>query len=98
MYALGSPTPTAEYRGDELGGVIDFVERYEATLHFVGNHVCELHESEATAHTYCVAHHLRHDGTTMRLIARYRDAYCRTAAGWRFTARDCRLLWKERGA
>jgi hypothetical protein len=95
VYVPGADAPVAEYRGSGLAGVIDFVLRYEATLHFVGNHVCELDGDSASGQTYCLAHHLRRDGTTLLLVARYRDAYVRTAAGWRFLSRDCRLLWKE---
>jgi hypothetical protein len=31
----------------------------------------------------------------MTLLARYRDTYTLTGAGWRFAVRECRLLWRE---
>jgi hypothetical protein len=95
VYAFGSETPTADYRGEGLGGLIEFVSRYPATLHFVGNHVCELDGDAASGQTYCLAHHLRGDDSTMLLVARYRDVYARVDGGWRFASRDCRLLWRE---
>ena len=95
--AFGAEEPTAEYRGETLVELIDFVLRYEATLHVVSNHVCHIEGDSATGQTYTTAHHLKRDRTTMLLLARYRDVYARTPAGWRFAARDCRLLWKEDG-
>jgi hypothetical protein len=97
VYAFGSATPTAEYRGDGLVELIAFVERYPLTLHVVGNHVCRIDGDAATGQTYCVAHHLRADGSPMTLVARYRDRYALTADGWRFASRACRLLWREDG-
>jgi hypothetical protein len=98
VYAFGSDTPTAEYRGEGLGGLIQFVARYPQTLHFVGNHVCELDGDSATGQTYCLAHHLRSDGSTMLLVARYHDRYARAERGWCFVSRACRLLWRENRA
>jgi hypothetical protein len=71
------------------------VSRYETTLHVVGNRVFTVDGDTATGQTYTTAHHLRRDGTTMLLLARYRDVCTRTAAGWRFAVRECFLLWKE---
>ncbi len=95
VYAFEAEAPTAEYKGETLGDLIEFVKRYSKTLHFVGNHICEIEGASATGQTYCLAHHLRHDGSTMLLVVRYWDAYRRTEMGWRFVSRDCRLLWRE---
>lgn len=70
------------------------LSRYDVTFHFIGNHRAEVHGDDATASTYCIAHHLTGDDDYVMHI-RYDDV-CRRAAGtWRVTRRDLWLLWTE---
>ena len=96
------PEPVHRYTGGELAEVIGDMERYYLqTFHFIGNHACQLDGDRATGTPYCVAYHLRDDGRGLQVVTipvRYRDVYVRTAEGWRFEERVCRLLWRERRA
>lgn len=76
------------------------LERYEATLHVVANHVAAVDRDRATGETGCLAHHLERadgGGCTDRVLAiRYHDTFERGAGVWAISRRELHLLWIER--
>jgi SnoaL-like domain len=87
------------YRGhEELRSVMGLLRHFTATFHLMANHLCTTAGDEATGEVYCMAHHLIEDGdaaTDLVMYIRYRDAYERTPAGWRFARRDVMRQWTE---
>ena len=85
---------------DAIARALHGLDRYEATLHVVANHVASVDGDRATGETGCLAHHLERaddGGCTDRVLAiRYHDSFERTAAGWAISRRELRLLWIER--
>lgn len=70
------------------------LERYDRTMHVIGNHRAEVHGDDATGVTYCFAHHLT--GTDDHVMAiRYHDTYVRTDRGWRISERHLHEDWTE---
>ncbi len=81
---------------DDEAHLLEFLEQYLHTFHFVGNQLVELDGDRATGEVYCFAHHLYdRDGTTYdRVVAiRYHDRYRRGEHGWKFEHRDLYMLW-----
>jgi ketosteroid isomerase-like protein len=99
---IGQPgAPAATFAGAEgLRAATAPLDAYQATMHFVGNHVCEVDGAAATGTTYCLANHLVPAGEgveNLRMVIRYDDRYARGSDGaWRFAARDLSILWTER--
>jgi hypothetical protein len=68
----------------------------DQTVHFVGNHVAEVDGNEATAQTYCIAHHLqRHEHASLDdvMVIRYVDWLVVEQGEWRFAERIAHRLW-----
>jgi ketosteroid isomerase-like protein len=99
VYETEGEDPVVEYRGHAaLRKVMGLLRFYSATFHLMANHRCEIGASEATGETYCIAHHLTEAAgaaTDLVMYIRYRDAYARTADGWRFARRDVLRQWTE---
>lgn len=72
------------------------LERYESTMHFVGNQLVELHGDRAHCETYAVAYHRFARATVKydRVVAvRYEDELVREAEAWLICRRSARTLW-----
>ena len=70
------------------------LDRYDRTLHFVGNHRADIDGDDATGITYCFAHHI--SGTEDHVMAiRYHDRYRRHADCWRIIERNLHLDWTQ---
>lgn len=99
VYESEDAPPTVEYRGhDALREVMDLLRAFSSTFHVMANHICETAGAEATGEVYCMAHHLTEGAggaTDLVMYIRYRDAYAKTSAGWRFLRRDVRRQWTE---
>jgi hypothetical protein len=70
---------------------------FEATMHVVANHLCDLAGDTATGLTYCLAHHLERHGDALEDVVLhiwYDDRYLRTAEGWRFVSRVVWNRWR----
>jgi uncharacterized protein (TIGR02246 family) len=66
------------------------------TMHFIGNHLAEIHGDTATGLTYCVAHHLRDDRSNLVMMVRYLDQYVRgTDGNWLIADRRVNVDWTE---
>jgi ketosteroid isomerase-like protein len=94
-------TPDCAYEGslghgtiaDALRALEGAFARYARTMHVVGTQAIELDGDVASAETYCVAHHVRHDGRHLVVGVRYVDVLVRTADGWRIRSRLARTEW-----
>lgn len=97
-------TPDAAYdgalaRGDvraALAALAQSLERYQSTMHFVGNQLVGLNGDRATCETYAVAYHrfARGDVKYDRVVAvRYEDELVRDGTSWRICRRAARALW-----
>jgi hypothetical protein len=73
------------------------LSRYRVTFHMLGQqHVDELDlvKGEASAETYCLAHHLSGEPTRNRVMAiRYLDRFRRSEEGWRIAERRLAVDW-----
>jgi ketosteroid isomerase-like protein len=95
----GSARPR-EHRGRvEIATGLRGLERYEATMHFVGQQRIAIDGDTAVGETYCLARHTYHgdDGRSrVRVLAiRYQDAFRRDGIRWRFEQRRLAVDWEE---
>lgn len=85
--------------GSEVATTIERLHAvYDVTTHFLGQHSSARGGGEATAETYCMAHHLfRRDGARINrvLSIRYLDRLARRDGRWLFSARTVMVDWVE---
>jgi ketosteroid isomerase-like protein len=86
------PTPTQELRSREgLAAVFADLNRYAATMHFVGQStILALDGDRAAGETYCIAHHLTVSNGKRRLMVaylRYLDTFAKIGGAWLFAER-----------
>ena len=96
------PKPSQELHTREaLAPVFDDLNKYAATMHFVGQStILTLTSDRATGEAYTLAHHLTVDGTKRRLMIatlRYNDSFVKTNGEWLFSERPA-LRRLARGA
>jgi hypothetical protein len=94
------PTPTQELHSrEELAPVFADLNRYSATMHFLGQTtILTLTNERATGETYCMPHHLTIDGKTRRLMVaalRYTDTFVKMDGAWLFAERKLYVDWLE---
>lgn len=94
------PTPSQEVHSrDALAPVFAFVDRYAATMHFIGQStVLTLTDDQGTGEVYCLAHHLSVEGDERRLMIvaiRYADSYVKRDGAWLFAERLLYVDWQE---
>lgn len=103
--ACFTPDATADYAwfsgplAELLPKIRAGLEGFDATMHFVGNHLAELRGDEASAETYALCVHRGVRSGTVREVTvalRYLDRLARTAAGWRIARRDVAVDFDER--
>ncbi len=97
------PTPSQElHTRDELAPVFDDLNKYAATMHFVGQStILTLTNDRATGEAYTLAHHLTVDGAKRRLMIatlRYNDSFVKTNGEWLFSERQLYVDWIEERA
>jgi len=97
------PTPSQElHTRDELAPVFDDLNKYAATMHFVGQStILTLTNDRATGEAYTLAHHLTIDGAKRRLMIatlRYNDSFVKTNGEWLFAERKLYVDWIEERA
>src|SRR6201998_920376 len=83
------PTPSQELHTREaLAPVFADLNRYAATMHFVGQStVLTLSSDRGTGEAYTLAHHLTVDGSKRRLMVaalRYADTFVKLDGAWLF--------------
>jgi len=93
------PTPTQHIRGRAgLAPVFDDLNSYEATMHFNGQNTTVLDGERARGVSYCLAHHLKVDGSDRILMIaaiRYLDAFVKQEGIWYFSQRKLMVDWTE---
>jgi SnoaL-like protein len=91
--------PTQDLHGREaLTPVFDDLNRYEATTHFNGQSTITVDGDHANGESYCLAHHLFHDGGERTLFIaalRYHDTFLKADGVWRFSERRLYVDWTE---
>jgi ketosteroid isomerase-like protein len=97
------PKPSQElYTREALAPVFDDLNKYAATMHFVGQStILTLTSDRATGEAYTLAHHLTVDGTKRRLMIatlRYNDSFVKTNGEWLFAERLLYVDWIEERA
>ena len=95
-----SPTPSQELHSRAaLAPVFADLNRYAATMHFVGQcTIFTLNGDHAAGEAYCIAHHLTIDGEKRRLMVaylRYLDTFAKIDGTWLFAERLLYVDWLE---
>src|SRR5579863_160332 len=98
-----APTPSQELHSREaLAPVFADLNKYEATMHFVGQStILTLNGNRATGEAYTLAHHLTVDGGKRSLMIaalRYDDAFVKMDGAWLFAERLLYVDWLEERA
>lgn len=99
-------TPDAAYSGSLGQGTIqnalvalrDRMERYESTMHLLGNQFIEIDGDRARSETYAIAHHrINNDGDRRSLAVgvRYEDDLIRRDGRWLICARVVHMEWER---
>jgi len=88
---------TTHFNGhNELAQIpVQVKEHAPASMHFIGNHIAEIHGESATAVTYCMAHHLQRDRSNLLMLVRYLDRYERSSGEWLIADRQVVVEWTE---
>jgi ketosteroid isomerase-like protein len=93
------PTPTQHLRGRQaLASVFAELNTYQATMHFNGQSTAVLDSDRATGVSYCLAHHLKVDGSVRQLMIaaiRYLDTFVNLNGLWYFSQRKLLVDWTE---
>ncbi len=94
-----NPEPTQHLRGRAaLAPVFDELNTYQATTHFNGQSTTVLDGEHATGVAYCLAHHVKVDGSTRSLMIaaiRYLDTFVKHDDIWYFGQRKLMVDWTE---
>ncbi len=96
-----NPTPSQELHSREaLAPVFADLNRYQATMHFVGQStISSLAEGHATGQAYCLAHHLTVDGDHRRLMTatlRHHDTFAKVdGLGYSRSANSMSIGWRS---
>ena len=96
-------TPSQELRSrEELAPVFADLNKYNATMHFVGQStIFTLTDDRASGEAYCPAHHLTVQGDKRRLMVaylRYDDTFVKVDGAWLFAERLLYVDWIEERA
>jgi hypothetical protein len=93
------PTPTQHLLGRvALAPVFDDLNQYQATMHFNGQSTTVLDGERASGVAYCLAHHVKVDGSTRSLMIaaiRYLDTFVKHDGIWFFGQRKLMVDWTE---
>ena len=95
-----SPSPSQELHSRaELAPVFADLNKYDATMHFVGQStIFTLTDDRATGEAYCIAHHLTVEAEKRRLMVaylRYDDTFVKADGAWLFAERLLYVDWIE---
>ncbi len=92
-----NPVATQVIHGrDGLRPVFENLKTYEATTHFNGQSTVTWNEDSATGVSYCLAHHVKVDGSGRSLMIasiRYLDHFAKIDGGWYFRQRKLMVDW-----
>ena len=96
-------TPSQELHSRaELAPVFADLNKYDATMHFVGQStIFTFTDDRATGEAYCLAHHLTVEGDKRRMMVaylRYGDTFVKADGAWLFAERRLYVDWIEERA
>src|ERR1700739_3193368 len=95
----GSESPTQHLRGRAaLAPVFDELNTYVTTMHFNGQSTVVLDGDHASGVTYCLAHHVKVEGSARSLMVaaiRYLDSFVKQHNAWFFSQRKLMVDWTE---
>ena len=93
------PTPSQELHSrEELAPVFADLNRYAATMHFLGQTtILTLTRDRGAAETYCMPHHYTSGKVRSLMIAalRYMDTFVKMDGAWLFAERKLYVDWLE---
>jgi SnoaL-like protein len=93
------PTPSQELHSrEELAPVFADLNRYAATMHFLGQTtILTLTRDRGAAETYCMPHHYTTGKVRSLMIAalRYTDSFVKLDGAWLFAERKLYVDWLE---
>jgi len=94
------PKPSQELHSREaLASVFADLNKYDATMHFVGQStILSLEADRGTGEAYCLAHHLTIEGKKRKLMIaalRYNDTFVKVDGAWFFAERLLYVDWIE---
>jgi hypothetical protein len=97
------PNPSQELHSRAaLAPVFADLNRYETTMHFVGQSIITtLSNDRASGGAYCLAHHVTGDGSKRHLMIaalRYHDTYVKKGEVWLYAERLLYVDWIENRA
>jgi ketosteroid isomerase-like protein len=97
------PKPSQElYSREALGPVFADLNKYAATMHFVGQStILTLAAERGTGEAYCLAHHLTIEAEKRQLMIaslRYYDTFVKADGSWLFAERQLYVDWIEERA
>src|SRR6266853_1684907 len=96
------PTPSQELHSRETLPVFAELNKYDATMHFVGQStIFALTGDRAEGEAYCLAHHVTLEGGKRRLMLaslRYLDTFVKMDGAWLFAERRLYVDWLEERA
>ena len=97
------PRPSQELHSrDALAPVFNDLNKYAATMHFVGQStILTLTSDRGTGEAYCLAHHLTIEGEKRQLMVaalRYYDTFVKVDGAWMFAERLLYVDWIEERA
>jgi hypothetical protein len=82
----------------KLTSALDFLNTFQATMHFIGQHVVDFDADGATGETHCLAYHLfEQNGQRMLMVMSIRnhDVFIRTDGQWLFAERKIIIDWTD---
>lgn len=85
----------------EMADAFKVLDTYDATTHFNGQSSVILGGDQATAESYCLAHHVKSEGdqaTLLIISIRYLDAFVRESGTWKFAERTLIMDWSDQRA
>jgi hypothetical protein len=92
-------SPTQHLRGrTALAPVFDELNTYVTTMHFNGQSTVVLDGDHASGVTYCLAHHVKVEGSARSLMVaaiRYLDSFVKQNGAWFFSQRKLMVDWTE---
>ncbi len=80
---------------DALTALVGAIERYDGSMHFIGNHAIEIAGDAATSEAYCLAHHVLKGGGRLVVAVRYLDDLVRREGRWQIAARTAQVEWQR---
>ena len=94
-----NPCPLQHIRGRAgLAPVFAELNTYESTMHFNGQSTTALDGDNASGVTYCLAHHVKVDGSARSLMTaaiRYLDTFVKRDGTWFYGQRKLMVDWTE---